>query len=161
MTSRRGFLGMIGGALTAPFVPSVSLVARAGYPASAFHAAIYHAQTRVTVSAFGLAHVLGLKSAQAEALMADLSARGVIGPVQGAARGGWASSNVLIRHKGSAVAAQRLAKGARPRAVAPPRQTPDARTWSEPDLRPFLANLCKMAENHGLTLHPRCAQQYA
>ena len=156
---RRGFLQLLGGALTAPVLPSASLGAGSAYPASALHAAIYHAQTRVTVSAFGLAHVLGLKSTQAQALMADLSARGVIGPVQGAARGGWAASNVLVRQAGDAVAAQRLAQGRRPAAVSAPGRDAAPAIWPQPDIRPLLRHLYDLCRAQGRALHPRCAAQ--
>ena len=159
---RRGFLQMLGGAVAAPLMPAVSLgsttatasAAATAYPASAFHAAIYHAQTRVSVSVFGLAHTLGLKTVQAEVLMADMSARGILGPLQGTVqRGGWANSNVLHRHKGVAAAARKLArtKPAKAHVVQPNATSAGA------DMRPFLTHLYDICRAQGRMLHPRCA----
>ena len=64
-------------AFAAPLLPSVSFAAatKAAYPASALHAAIYHAQQRVNFPVFSLAKQLRLDLGQAEALMADMSKR--------------------------------------------------------------------------------------
>lgn len=114
---RRGFLQMLGGAAAAPILPPVSIAGAAAtapaavtYPASAMHAAIYHAQSRFSVSVFGLMRVCGVDQAQAQALLGDLSARGVIGTVQGArASSLWASSNIMKRSFANAVAARKVA----------------------------------------------------
>lgn len=161
---RRGFLQMLGGALAAPLMPSASLGAasKAAYPASALHAAIYHAKSRVNFSVFSLSRQLGLDLGQAEQLMSDMSARGILGPLQGTTQSGrWAISKVWQRPFADAAAAQRLARGEGVQSRSPLAKADPNPQWREADLRPFLSNLHRMAENHGLTLHPRCAAMLA
>ncbi|MCF6444486.1 hypothetical protein [Nereida sp. MMG025] len=152
MTTRRGFLAMIGGALAAPVMPSVSWGAarKAVYPLSALHAAIFHAKTDVTFSVFTLAKRLGLDLDQAEVLMTDLSKRGVVGPLQGTTQAGrWARSNIWQRPAGPVgrPAQHRTSS----RQTAPRAQQPYA------DLRPFLQHLYASCRAQGMTPHPRCA----
>jgi hypothetical protein len=160
MASRRGFLKMLGGALAAPLMPSVSFAAasKAAYPASALHAAIYHAQTRVNFSAFALAQKLQLQIPQAEALMADMSARGILGPLQGQTQSGrWALSKVWNRSFVDAAAAQNTvrAKAARDKRLAANRASEQGATGA--DLKPFLSHLYDICRAQGRVLHPRCA----
>ena len=156
---RRGFLKMLGGAVAAPLMPSVSFAAasKAAYPASALHAAIYHAQTRVNFSAFALAQKLGVAVPQAEAIMADMSARGILGPLQGTTQPGrWAISKVWKRPFVDAASARETVRRkaeARKRAQA---NKLDQRKTSDCDLNPFLAHVRKIAQDQGFTLHPRC-----
>jgi 3-isopropylmalate/(R)-2-methylmalate dehydratase small subunit len=111
---RRGFLQLLGAALTAPLLPSQRLGAAAGvasrtaaYPALAYKLAMDQARSRVSFSVFSLAKQLGLRVDQTEALLADLSKQGVLGPLQGTTQAGrWARSRVWQRPSGSVVAAQ-------------------------------------------------------
>ena len=111
---RRGFLQLLGAALTAPLLPSQRLGAAAGvasrtvaYPALAHKLAMDQARSRVSFSVFSLAKQLGLRVDQTEALLADLSKQGVLGPLQGTTQAGrWARSRVWQRPSGSVVAAQ-------------------------------------------------------
>lgn len=117
---RRGFLQMLGGAFAAPLMPSASLgaAAKVGYPASALHAAIYHAQSRVTFSVYTLAQQLGLQLGQAEQLMSDMSTRGILGPLQGRTQAGrWASSKIWIHPSKSSLAAARTATAVKSKAA--------------------------------------------
>ena len=111
---RRGFLQLLGAALTAPLLPSQCLGAAVGvasrtaaYPALAYKLATDQARSRVSFSVFSLAKQLGLRVDQTEALLADLSKQGVLGPLQGTTQAGrWARSRVWQRPSGSVVAAQ-------------------------------------------------------
>ena len=153
---RRGFLQMLGGALAAPLMPSVSVGAatKAAYPASALHAAIYHAQSRVNFSVFALATKLGLSLDQAEALMSDMSARGILGPLQGTTQSGrWALSKVWERPFVDAAAAQKAARSAQAPTRTAKNQTPN---WIA-DQRPVLARVYEICRAQGRDLHPRCA----
>ncbi|MCF2871690.1 hypothetical protein L0664_11490 [Octadecabacter sp. G9-8] len=152
---RRGFLQLLGGALAAPLMPSASLGAasKAAYPASALHAAIYHAQSRVNFSVFALAQKLGLDLGQAEQLMSDMSTRGILGPMQGSTQAGrWARSKVWTHPIVNAQTAREATKAKRDT----PQTRTDVRTYKEPDLGAFLIHLRKIAVDQGFTLHPRC-----
>ena len=158
---RRGFLAMLGGAFAAPLMPSVSLGAatKAAYPASALHAAIYHAQTRVNFSVFALAQQLGLQLGQAEAVMTEMTKRGILGPLQGTTQSGrWASSRVLRRPFADGVAARKLADARRAKVDQEQADASDARGAN---LRPFLTHLYDLCRAQGRVLHPRCALHLA
>jgi len=154
---RRGFLQMLGGALAAPLMPTASLGAasKAAYPASALHAAIYHAQTRVNFSVFALAQQLGLQMGQAEQLMKDMSARGIVGPIQGSTQAGsWARSKVW-RHPVTTLRTQNhTMQSNRP---SKSMTSSEAKSFAEPDLSKFMGHLYDICRSQGMTLHPRCA----
>ena len=154
---RRGFLSMLGGAFAAPLLPSVSFAAatKAAYPASALHAAIYHAQQRVNFPVFSLAKQLRLDLGQAEALMADMSKRGILGPMQGSTQAGrWARSKVWTHPMANAAAARDAAHSKR---AADQTLAKEPRRYTEPDLSQFMAHLYDICRTQGMTLHPRCA----
>ena len=154
---RRGFLQMLGGAFAAPLLPSASLGAasKATYPASALHAAIYHAQSRVNFSVFSLAQQLGLQLGQAEALMGDMSKRGILGPLQGSTQAGrWARSKVWTHPMATARAAQEAAKSKTARTQT---ATSDDAPNDWADMRPLMAHLQNICRSQGMALHPRCA----
>lgn len=96
---RRNFLQIIGAAIAAPLMPSASFgsVAKvAPYTPAALHGAILHAQSRCSISSWSLAQTLGVPVAQANALMADMIDRGILGNLRGSAGGSrWASSKVF------------------------------------------------------------------
>ena len=155
---RRGFLGMLGGAFAAPLLPSVSFGAatKAAYPASALHAAIYHAKSRVNFSVYSLSRTLGLELGQAEQIMSDMSARGILGPLQGSTQSGrWALSKVWERPIVDAAAAQNVARAKR-NGSAQDTVKATRRHFEEPDLSQFMAHLYNMCRSAGMTLHPRC-----
>ncbi len=156
---RRGFLSMLGGAFAAPLLPSVSFAAatKAAYPASALHAAIYHAQQRVNFSVFSLAKQLrlDLDLGQAEALMADMSKRGILGPMQGSTKAGrWARSKVWTHPMANAAAARDAAHSKR---ATDQTSAKEPRRYTEPDLSQFMAHLYDICRTQGMTLYPRCA----
>jgi len=161
---RRGFLQILGGAIAAPLMPQASLGAatKVGYPASALHAAIYHAQSRVNFSVFALATKLGLSLDQAEALMKDMSARGILGPLQGTTKSGrWALSKIWERPFVDAAAAQKVAR----RVSDAIEQVKEAAAkngtgtgWKEVEVRPLRRFLGRLAFDQGHVQHPRCAR---
>ncbi|SLN30771.1 hypothetical protein PSJ8397_01402 [Pseudooctadecabacter jejudonensis] len=158
---RRGFLQLLGGAIAAPLVPNVAVGAatKAAYPASALHAAIYHAQSRVNFSVFSLARQLGLDLDQAEALMGDMSSRGILGPLQGTTQPGrWARSKVWKRPFAGAAATGKVIKTARPSDLTRTAPQTGKSISFEVDLNSFLNYLRKMSQDQGLTLHPQCRQ---
>lgn len=162
---RRGFLQMLGGALTAPLMPSASLAAvrKVGYSASSFHAAIYFAQQRLNFSVFTLAQRVGIPMEQAEAMMVDMSQRGILGPLQGgnAVSGRWATSHLKSRAMSKAALAQKHARANRINDAADQHATDKKqnRTWA--DMRPFLTHLHDLCRSQGRRLHPRCADMIA
>ena len=154
---RRKFLGLFGGAVTAPFLPMPALATTATkaapYSAAALHGAIYHAQSRAVFSVWGLAKTLTLPIDSAEVLMGDLAKRGVIGPLQGTTFGGrWASSKIM---KSETLALQRAARNGR--ATNKTSLTETKERMGEPDLAAFLAHLRQLCQSAGMTLSPRCA----
>ena len=87
---RRGFLQLLGGAMSAPLVPAlpagaaaVGTASKAAYPALAMKMALDQAKHRVNFLVFSMAQQLGLGIDQANALMVNLSKQGVVGPIQG------------------------------------------------------------------------------
>ncbi len=111
---RRKFLGLFGAAAATPFLPAPAMAKAAKvapYSAAAVHAAIIHAQSRAVFSVWGLARALNVSAESAEALMHDLSQRGVLGPLQGTTFGGrWASSRVMTSEAISLRAARKAAR---------------------------------------------------
>ena len=118
---RRGFLQLLGSAMTAPLLPALPMGAatvgtarKAAYPALAMKMALDQAKHRVNFSVFSMAQQLGLQIDQANALMVDLSKRGVIGPIHGTtASGRWAQSRMWQRPAGSVVATRTVATQSR------------------------------------------------
>lgn len=113
---RRGFLQLLGSAMTAPLMPglpagaaAVGTVSNAAYPALAMKMALDQAKHRVNFSVFSMAQQLGLGIEQADALMVDLSKQGVVGPIQGVTQSGrWAQSKLWERPAGSVVASSQV-----------------------------------------------------
>lgn len=147
---RRNFLGLFGGAITAPFLPMPAIAATAKaapYSAAALHGAIYHAQSRAVFSVWGLAKTLNLPLEQAEALMGDLAKRGITGPLQGTTFGGrWANSKIM---RSEALTLNRAA-----RQGGGPDATTDAQKGNA-DLGRFLAHLRQICRTNGIPLSPR------
>ena len=137
---RRSFMRMFGAAAAAPALPAMPLAAApAAYSKAAFHAAVYHAQSRVSFSVWGLAQQIGIPVGQAETLMSDMAARGILGPIQGTTFGGrWATSNVLqqeVLALRTAEQARKLGQGSADRAL-------------KADLSKMMTHLRDMAKSH-------------
>ncbi|MEL6960270.1 MAG: hypothetical protein AAGL89_15095 [Pseudomonadota bacterium] len=158
---RRGFLQLLSGALTAPFMPHASLATatKAAPSAAALHGAVYFAKSRVNFSVFTLAQGLGVPMEQAERLMVHMSKRGMIGPLQSgnAISGRWATSHLWRKPATSAAAAKAIAKAQRADAEdqAPSHDKQGAEPWA--DMRPVLRHLHSLCRTRGMDLHPRCA----
>jgi len=153
---RRGFLQLLGGAVAAPLMPSVSFGAatKVAYPASALHAAIYHAQSRVNFSVFSLAQRLGLSLDQAQAVMTEMSSRGILGPLQGTTQAGTWARSAIWQRPAHAVATGKVAK-----AASAGRGHVAAKTATQANLAPFMRYLQDMCRDRGMALHPRCQVQ--
>lgn len=92
--NRRHFVRLLGAAVAAPAMPApvampaarpASAAAGAAYSRTLYGHAVFHARTRASLSAADLMTRLKVSAAQAEALMGEMSARGVLTPVvQGA-----------------------------------------------------------------------------
>lgn len=84
--NRRNFITLLGAAGLAPALPSMGAAsASSGISISVYARAVGHARTRAQVTAKGLAYSLKISAAQADAVMAKLTAKGIIQPVAGAA----------------------------------------------------------------------------
>ena len=151
---RRKFLQFLGAATTAPFLPAPALAAAAPtatYSAASVHAGIYYAQTHASFSVWGLSRAVDIPMEQAQALMMDLSKRGVISPLQGSTFGGrWASSKIMDSEVAAAGNAARRTKSKFDK-------TDTRRVFAEPDLSKMMAHLQQLCRLQGMTLHPRCA----
>lgn len=75
---RRRFLSLLGAAVATPAVPAASTAA---YSRQSFGLAVLHARTRAHVSARGLAWCLKIPNAQAKAMLAEMTAHGMISPI--------------------------------------------------------------------------------
>ncbi|MEY1554172.1 hypothetical protein AB3Y40_00925 [Yoonia sp. R2331] len=151
---RRGFLGMFGAAIAAPIMPAMggTVATAATYNRYTFGLAVFHARTRAHVSARGLAYCLKVTVPQAEAMIGEMSAKGMVRPVLGAAGGHVrAVSNILTP---DAWGLERTARQARARARQ--KRLAEAR-GDAPESSAMMAHLHRMCVDYGLTLSPRCA----
>ena len=80
---RRSFLSLIGAAGLAPALPSVGAAApvAAGYNRYMYGLAVFHARTRASLSAGDLMARLKVTAVQADAMIGEMTAKGVLGPV--------------------------------------------------------------------------------
>ena len=88
---RRNFLSLIGAAAVAPALPAIgaptSVAATAtGYNRYMYGLAVFQARTRASITAADLVTRLGVSAPQASAMINEMSARGVLSSVTGAAR---------------------------------------------------------------------------
>ena len=86
---RRNFLSLLGAAGTAPLLPLPANAASAslGYNRYMYGLAVFHARTRASLSVADLVTWLRVSTATAEAMMGEMSARGVLVPALNAASG--------------------------------------------------------------------------
>jgi hypothetical protein len=88
---RRHFLSMLGAATVAPALPAFGAqgsvaAAAAGYNRYMYGLAVFHARTRASVSAVDLISRLKVSAVQANAMMGEMSASGVLSQATGAVR---------------------------------------------------------------------------
>ena len=84
---RRNFLSLLGAAGAAPLlpIPASAVATRAGYNRYMYGLAVFHARTRASISVADLVGKLRVSAGTAEAMMGEMSAKGVLAPVvQGA-----------------------------------------------------------------------------
>ena len=140
---RRNFIGMLGAALAAPAIPMAAQAA--GYSRATYGLAVLHARTRAHVSARGLSYCLKVSAAQAEAMVAEMSANGLVRPIAGGSVR--AVSNIL---NPSVWGTAGVAK-----AKPTPSQQPkvDLRIQSHgPDLSALMAHLHKLCRARGFVV---------
>ena len=93
---RRGFIGMLGAAAVAPMLPAAAApAATATYNRYMFGLAVFHARTRAHVSAAGIAFRLKVTTAQAEAMIAEMTRKGMVTPIMGSPGKLRAVSNIV------------------------------------------------------------------
>ena len=149
---RRGFLRMLGAAAAAPLLPAIpsAATAAAGYNRYQYGLAVFHARTRAHVSARGLAYCLKVTPAQAQAMIAEMSAKGMVTPVTGSGGSVRAVSNIL---KPDMWGLDKSMRQARSRARRSNRM--DRTEAVRPtDWIDYLRDLCRA---EGMTLQPRVA----
>jgi hypothetical protein len=98
---RRSFLSLLGAAGLAPALPlpAGAATAASGYNRYMYGLAVFHARTRATVSAADLVAKLRVSSATAEAMLGEMTAKGVITPAMQAAGG---VARAIDPHQGGA-----------------------------------------------------------
>lgn len=81
---RRRFLSLIGAAVAAPLAPAIgSAGTGALYSRTAYSRAVMHARFRPHVSARGIAFKLKVPLTQAEGMISEMAAKGLVKPVVG------------------------------------------------------------------------------
>lgn len=88
---RRNFLSMVGAAAAAPILPSIgasqaTAAVATGYNRYMYGLAVFHARTRAGLTTADLMARLRISAVQAEAMMGEMTARGVLTPALGAVR---------------------------------------------------------------------------
>ena len=96
---RRSFLGMIGAAAIAPAMPmrTAAAPAAAVYNRYMYGLAVFHARTRASLSTGDLMAKLRVSAIQAEALMGEMTATGVVQPIAQSAIGAVRAINPTIQ----------------------------------------------------------------
>jgi 3-isopropylmalate/(R)-2-methylmalate dehydratase small subunit len=126
---RRGFLTMLGAAVAAPALPAVSSApAAAAYNRYMYGLAVFHARTRAHVSARGIAYCLKVSTAQAEAMISEMTKNGLVKPVFGAGGNVRAVSNILNTDTWGQAGVTRRAQRRERGDARQQRQTPNGKT---------------------------------
>lgn len=141
---RRSFLSLLGAAVATPALPAASTAA---YSRQSFGLAVLHARTRAHVSVRGLAWCLKVPSTQAEAMLAEMTARGMVSPIGpgGALR---AVSHILQPQPWHLAAGKAAAR--------PTKATISAPTQGQPNTLPdWLRHVRKLAQKAGHHMQPQ------
>ena len=93
---RRSFLRALGATVAAPLLPVAG--SAAAYSRGTYGLALAHAKKYPFVSVRGMTTRLGVTGAQAEALLAEMSSKGVLGGINASYNGaGLATSKVFVK----------------------------------------------------------------
>lgn len=147
---RRGFLTLLGAAAVAPALPVAAprVAVAAPYSRFAFGQAVFHARTRAHISPAGLVRRLKVSTAQAEAMISEMSARGMVRPILGSGGSVRAVSNILKPD------AWGLAQ-ARARTIARMKEAEASRAQGPQLAETWLDHLRQVAVQNGFALGPR------
>ncbi len=145
---RRGFLSLVSAAAVAPALPAISAPAvTATYNRYMFGLAVFHARTRAHVSAAGIAFRLKVTTVQAEAMIAEMAAKGMVTPVLGKPGAVRAVSNIV---KPGIWDTTKTAKSLS-------RETKNAQPSSDiVQSQSMIAHLRELCAGQGIPLSPRC-----
>ncbi len=149
---RRTFLSIFGAATVAPALPALASPSPAMLQMATAHAAKFP-----HVSVMGLSHRLGVSATEAEALLHDMSNRGLIGKLRiDGTRPIYASSKVYTPPEGSLIhqAQQQKARQAARREARLETAEPKSLTV---DISRLLAHLRQLCADQGMTLRPAMA----
>ncbi len=96
---RRSFLGMLGAAAVAPAIPmrAAAAPAAAVYNRYMYGLAVFHARTRASLSTGDLMAKLRVSAVQANAMMGEMTATGVVQPIAQSAVGAVRAINPTIQ----------------------------------------------------------------
>ena len=152
---RRRFLSLIGAAGAAPLIPGAAAASGTGalYSRTLYSRAVMHARLRQHVSARGIAFRLKVPLAQAEGMISEMAAKGLVKPVvNGAGVHVRAISSIVQPHAYGAGSGVRQARR-RARRL----RIGDDRSQTSP-LMDHLHGLCR---RYGLPLSPRALRPEA
>lgn len=147
---RRGFLAMLGAAVSAPALP-VAAASR-----DLMQVAVAHARKYPVISVGGLSKRGAMTVPQAEAMIGKLAQKGMVKLVGPSPSGGArAASKIMVGDPWG------LARTAHERQTAALRrdhadQTRRTAKATAPSVPPWIAHLHEICRADGLTLHPRC-----
>ena len=148
---RRHFLGLFSSAVAAPLMPAPAL-AQAGYSQAAWNTAVATARSSAAVSVGGMASLLKMTPAATEAMMRDMVAKGILGPLSGPRHGGvWAVSRVM---KAGNIAA--LHKASQIRQAEPKPQAQKSQDGDDARIADWIVHLRNICTQNGMTLSERC-----
>ncbi|MEJ6399260.1 hypothetical protein [Yoonia sp. 208BN28-4] len=148
---RRGFLQMLGAVIATPALPMAAPAQAATYNRYMYGLAVFHARTRPHVSVRGIAYCLKVTTAQAEAMIAEMTTAGHVTPVVGSGGSVRAVSNILRPDCWGLDAASRATRAKLRQARQS--EISDAQSVQQ---QPFMAHLHQLCRDYGFTLSPRC-----
>ena len=153
VVKRRKFMTIMGATVAAPILPPMALAT----PSKALLAsATTHAQSYPFVSLIGLSRRVGVSPEQAGELMAALSKKGIIGPINGTGtRPLYAMSKVFVPAEGSLIRAAQEQRKRHALKRQRPKTTAKAQSCTI-EANGLWAHLRQLCLDHGMALHPRC-----
>lgn len=159
---RRNFLGLFGAVIAAPLIPVAAPAA--GFSQSAYGLAIAHAQKYPLVSVRGLVARLGTSKTQANAVIRQMSAEGLLGALNPTRPGTVHAASKIYTNPVWSGASAKLAKSrmkAKPKSGSSSSSTQAKARYADVDLSDMLAHLRGLCVSNRMTLSPLCTQGMA
>ncbi len=147
---RRSFLRLIGSAIAAPMIPAVG--SASGYSRTSYELAIAHAKRFPLVSVTGMSKHIGISTAQADAIVRQMSSEGLLGVLNPTRPGTVRASSRIFTNDiwGLKRTSQKRPDQARKT------QERNAQKQAQPKVSALFAHLHDICTQNGLILSPRC-----